>query len=245
MKIFSIVLVAALVAITLEKYLLIRVDEGKEIRNHRRSDCDTNPLTELNNDNSKIQSQRNQVANKTCELIRNELPNGGFARIKGRGDFVNFHNYKRGESQAYLGTPTIWRQGTATWDYATMRDIPEQFGICNTTGHLLYLKYLYTGQFVKIWARASHWGDYNWLTTSKISTGKWGYVWYDKLKPAGKDEQQTWIVVRDEPTDLTFHFKSVYWGGKKFLTAEEGKWVYHDFKDKSTKWLVTVNVSIN
>ena len=80
-------------------------------------------------------------------------------------DFVNFHNYKRGESQAYLGTPTIWRQGTATWDYATMRHIPEQFGICNTTGHLLYLKYLYTGQFVKIWARASHWGDYNWLTT--------------------------------------------------------------------------------
>ena len=89
-------------------------------------------------------------------------------------DLVNFHNYKRGESQAYLGRPTIWRQGTATWDYATMRDFPFRFGICNTTGHLLYLKYLYTGQFVKIWALNSHWNGYNWLSTSKKSTGNRG-----------------------------------------------------------------------
>ena len=59
-----------------------------------------------------------------------------------------------------------------SYDYATMRDIPEQFVICNRTGSPLYLKYLYTGQFIKIWARYSHWGA--WLSTSKRSTGKWG-----------------------------------------------------------------------
>ena len=85
-------------------------------------------------------------------------------------EWVNFHNYKRGDGQAYLSEPSIVRR----WDYATMRDYPWKFGVCNTTGHLLYLKYLYTGQFVKIWAQNSHWKDYNWLSTSKKSTGKWG-----------------------------------------------------------------------
>ena len=66
-----------------------------------------------------------------------------------------------------------------------------------------------------------------------------GYVWYDELKPVGKDKQQTWIVTRDKPTDNTFHFKSVYWG-EYFLTADEGKWVYHHWYEKSTKWLLTV-----
>ena len=89
-------------------------------------------------------------------------------------DFVNFHNYKRDKSQAYLGKPTIWYRSVLerSYDYATMRDIPEQFVICNRTGSPLYLKYLYTGQFIKIWARYSHWGA--WLSTSKRSTGKWG-----------------------------------------------------------------------
>ena len=78
-------------------------------------------------------------------------------------DFVNFHNYKRDKSQAYLGKPTIWYRSVLerSYDYATMRDIPEQFVICNRTGSPLYLKYLYTGQFIKIWARYSHWGA--WL----------------------------------------------------------------------------------
>ena len=71
-----------------------------------------------------------------------------------------------------------------------------------------------------------------------------GYVWYDKPKPAGKDKQQIWIVEKDNPTDLTFHFKSVYWG-RKFLSAEEGKWVYHHYKYKSTKWQLTVNTTVD
>ena len=61
-------------------------------------------------------------------------------------------------------------------------------------------------------------------------------IWYDLLRPIGKDQKQEWIVLKnDQEIEPIFSFKSAY-RPNEFLAADS--MIYHPLKLGTGRWIV-------